>query len=1837
MANNPFADLIPKSAGSDDNPFADLIPEAPPAAPQKTIGDFLTGNTDAFASNAYRTLAGVGEAGLSLLTGLGAFPVSKVGGVFELIRNINDPRATEKAKEFEEFLSQYYTYQPRTDLGKDLMEKTGRLVMEPFFGLMKEMGETPARDVMTNPLLMAATGGRSAEYVDPAKYIMGTAAEFVGPVVASQGVAAVKGYLPETRTGVADHAPGMKLTPEQTYRKRLMEDFRLLDEQIAKEVFGEDVRSFPEGARAGGSRQPNYPEGARAGASGQPAPERPRPKASMPSRKDISEAATDVLGMRDLEAQAGRLEGRHIDRQMKAFADRKTAEAEAEAERARIEGYQDGEAAAAGRVDQEIPTSEPATEAGPDNTRQAIIPGAGLMDTFGLTGAPGEHGGKLPEGKVPEQGRLEITKKKSGRGPSVEEMLVRQDPIYNLMAETKKNGGINMGSLLRDYDIDTVKQLHKRFPGIVQKKGKIKLDTLAQEYGYESGDVLLNAMLDSPSVKVRARQLKEQFANSAMGQELELAKKGFTKAPVEGIVAGDLKKGDQVLIGGERYKVHGEKGGSVILKDGKTIEEEKGYNASDEEVKTKVAESQAELDLSPARGQADISKSEPLRDGSVLHAPALEAKQVGDYKTHTTKINSIQDVAEIAAANGAHLAKEHLTAIITDADGNIVRVYRHSVGSRGEATFDAGELAGNLLNTPDGQTMYLVHNHPAGRPELSDADIRALEKVRNLVRDTGKQVANMIATTPDHYGTLQSDTVPLQKPEMKSSVPILERVYKDRGKSPLVTNQETARNLLMRELGDKDGILITDNSGRACAIISVRDIATLRGDVAMSVARVIDQTNGSNIFVHSARDLTQPELMNIQRFANAADLRFMDAYTGPDRRDLRSRSALYKQSENVVRGVSRGEINFYANPLVPAIKGLGTMIKNWLDNRLVKSMPGYVRNTGETFGHLLRRTVQDSKIAIRDFEQTIEKTYNVKISAKESTYYTWDRLHGKVSEHIAQFQRGIVEPFVKQMAEVSQRFNTNLDEFDLYLKAKYAPTRNEIIAKRNPELAALGPGSGMSNAEAANILAIFNREGKTAAFEQLAKIIYQVQDMKLQLIEKYGLESNEVIAAMKATHGRYYVPLKGKPGIESGTVGNTLNVRSSGLRAAIGRLSPSENAVVHTFNDFEATVRRVHNNEVTKSFLDIAEKYQPKGIEINKVQLKQRYNPDTGQVETFNSPVGAPEENTIACIRMVKDKSGKDVPQHVFIRINDNPLLVRALKSEQIGFGMADQVISKIGGVTRTIAGLCTKWSPEFWMTNFQRDIGDALQGIASEHKATVVKDVIKNVGPAMKAMYDYYRGKPGGGPMDATAREFVQNGGTVGFYSGKDFEARARDLERQIRLEARSGAMGMTARTAKGVFDFIGDVTAAGENAVRLSVYKALREHGKGIEESIAYAKNVTVNFNRHGEHRWISQLYMFANPSIQGIHRFAQVAGTKKGMAIMTGILATSMAVSEANRMIAGEDEDGINRWDKISTWEKCRNLIIMRPNSDKPLLKIPLGFYARLPFGTGNAIADIAHGTKDPLDAGATMIDTTLDAFNPLGSGSVAQSLMPTIGRPFLDIGVNRNAFGQPFMPEQGFGPKKPDSQLAFGNVTPVSKWIAESLNTATGGSTWESGAIDVSPASIDYVVKFYTGGPGKNVQQLIKIGTSFWENGGNIKAMSEELTAQDIPFVGRITGSRTEYQTQQKFYEVSGKAEAKYAEYKGRKKADVGFEEFDEKYGAMAWVGKQTNKYREKLTRINEEIRAIQEDTTMDKAVKKEMIKEYEKEKTELMKEYIRDYNEANKQRKAYKPKQAGGWI
>jgi hypothetical protein len=75
----------------------------------------------------------------------------------------------------------------------------------------------------------------------------------------------------------------------------------------------------------------------------------------------------------------------------------------------------------------------------------------------------------------------------------------------------------------------------------------------------------------------------------------------------------------------------------------------------------------------------------------------------------------------------------------------------------------------------------------------------------------------------------------------------------------------------------------------------------------------------------------------------------------------------------------------------------------------------------------------------------------------------------------------------------------------------------------------------------------------------------------------------------------------------------------------------------------------------------------------------------------------------------------------------------------------------------------------------------------------------------------------------------------------------------------------------------------------------------------------------------------------------------------------------------------------------------------------IPLPYGYNAFWHAGVQGAAA--TSGKVDPLAAGIDSFRVAVDAMNPLGSGSIATTIAPTIIDPILELSANKNFFGGP----------------------------------------------------------------------------------------------------------------------------------------------------------------------------------------------------------------------------------
>jgi hypothetical protein len=97
------------------------------------------------------------------------------------------------------------------------------------------------------------------------------------------------------------------------------------------------------------------------------------------------------------------------------------------------------------------------------------------------------------------------------------------------------------------------------------------------------------------------------------------------------------------------------------------------------------------------------------------------------------------------------------------------------------------------------------------------------------------------------------------------------------------------------------------------------------------------------------------------------------------------------------------------------------------------------------------------------------------------------------------------------------------------------------------------------------------------------------------------------------------------------------------------------------------------------------------------------------------------------------------------------------------------------------------------------------------------------------------------------------------------------------------------------------------------------------------------------------------------------------------------------------------------------------------------------------------------------------------------------------------------GRPIYPQSFGKQEKADAYNYFTGTPEVYTNIAQVLNEGTGGDMFESGVIDMSPNTMQYLVGYYLSGAGRTVDRLVKMATS-----------NERIETADIPMLRSFAG-------------------------------------------------------------------------------------------------------------------------
>ncbi|HAH7109044.1 TPA: hypothetical protein HIC05_004643 [Escherichia coli] len=914
----------------------------------------------------------------------------------------------------------------------------------------------------------------------------------------------------------------------------------------------------------------------------------------------------------------------------------------------------------------------------------------------------------------------------------------------------------------------------------------------------------------------------------------------------------------------------------------------------------------------------------------------------------------------------------------------------------------------------------------------------------------------------------------------------------------------------------------------------------------------------------------------------------------------------------------------------------------------IRKGPYYSRTSSltpeETIASRFVRQMQDKFQVLKAVQENIRKTGG-KIDDSNNAYMAEELFHGKAENDLNVMKERYVQPLAKLLAD----YKIAQADLDEYLYARHAPERNAHIAKINPKMP--DGGSGMTNAEAAEIMQRVRNSGKQAQYDRLAGIIDDMLARRRELIREAGLEESGVVDAWQNAY-RYYVPLKGQDidGVVSlPRTGKGFTIGGRESRQAMGRASRAQSPSTQAIQDLSESLIRNRKNEVGNAFLKLVQDNPDKDYwqvftddkPDTMRAIAERVDPETG--ETRREVVERPVPMAMMADRyFTTKKDGKTY----YIKLHD-PRLMRAMKN--MGPETSNAVIRTLGKVNRFLATVNTSYNPEFLVSNFIRDVQTAVMNLKAEQGRSDGKlkgldnlsalAVVKDSRSAMSAVYASLRGKTltgNGAQWQKVWKEFVEDGGKTGWFNMGDLEGQQKEMDRLVSL-AKGGWKGQSIGAWNSFLNLVEDANGAVENALRLSAYKHARDAGLSRQQAASLAKNMTVNFNRRGEQgALMNSLYMFANASIQGTANLVRTLGHLNGdgpllerlrwknlnvpQKIALAAVGAGYLLGSLNRSVAGEDDDGVNWYDKVPDHVKERNLVIMKSmfgGKAGEYWSIPLPYGYNVFFLLGHTAEGVAAGDLTASRAAGNVVGGVLGAFSPIGSetsetlsGALLKNAAPTILRPFANLAMNENFMGaQIYQENMPFGTPKPDSQLGRRSTPEAYKAFASWLNAFSGGSQYRPGAVDITPESLKFWIDYISGGAGRFISKTTDAA---------VKSLNGiDIPEQQVPFLGKISGEVMPYADQQKMYDRMTEVAQYHAELKSLTGAErTAF--IDENNGKLLMNGLMQDT-RKRLKDLRKQRDAIYADSSLSLAQQAAMVKSVERDMKVAVDRFNREYN------------------
>ena len=261
----------------------------------------------------------------------------------------------------------------------------------------------------------------------------------------------------------------------------------------------------------------------------------------------------------------------------------------------------------------------------------------------------------------------------------------------------------------------------------------------------------------------------------------------------------------------------------------------------------------AAIDRSGARAVLAVREA-PDTEG--LYNVQAQLITVGERQLPVATVNSPEDAAR-AFAHLTRFAVEHMDGLVTDKTGKPLAVIGALKGAPSQASVYPNTLLMELSRIDGAANLWLSHNHPSGKPELSRADQNIADLFEKTLRGTNVSFRGLsaMARTGDTVHWTDSDynngSLPA-KEDAPHRVAIVEREIVESNPGAQISSPSDAKRLVSEIAKDRPGILFVTAQNQVAAFVPFdpAEMGELRsGDRLMRLFRAAARSGGTGALV----------------------------------------------------------------------------------------------------------------------------------------------------------------------------------------------------------------------------------------------------------------------------------------------------------------------------------------------------------------------------------------------------------------------------------------------------------------------------------------------------------------------------------------------------------------------------------------------------------------------------------------------------------------------------------------------------------------------------------------------------------------------------------------------------------------------------------------------------------------------------------------------------------------------------------------------------------------------------------------------------------------------------